>query len=189
MTKLHQLEETVITIGLLASGLGFAMGVAGLVYVAVNVLNTTPPSFGTQGEWLYGGVAALMVAGFSASKGATFYARRRRSIAGQFEGRLAPRIHLNSDGLSIRLGSPNAESSPGTTKTWTWSSDNISAPAKTLRLTPEQVAAANVESERTTDWDAVCRTVAPEYAALDDFERVLYRQAMQAAVEETRSRR
>jgi hypothetical protein len=51
------------------------------------------------------------------------------------------------------------------------------------------VAAADVESERTTDWDAVCRTVAPEYAALDDFERVLYRQAMQAAVEEARRRR
>ena len=185
MPKLDSIEQAAVSMGLVASGIGFAIGVAGMVYVAINVANTPPPSLGPQGEWAYLGVASLIVAGWSFSKAAMFYARRRRKFT-RAEGGFAPDIRLGSDGLSIRLGTPPVESSSGKPMTWTWSTSEMEIPLQTLRITTEQVAAADLESRKGAGWDDVCRRVATEYASLGEFEQRLYRQAVQAAVEEHR---
>jgi hypothetical protein len=182
--RLDQTEQILANIGLVLSGVVFAAGLAGLVYVVINIQSTSPPSFGSQGEWLYGGVACLLVAGWGFGQAAKFFARLRKAVA-PAEGLRAPRIQIGSEGLSIELPPPQTRDatekrSPGGF-TWSFTSDPI--PFKTFKLDEAQLAAADAAAGSGADWDAVCRQVNPEYAAWSDFEQSLYRHAVQSAIE------
>jgi hypothetical protein len=186
--RLDQTQQIAATLGLVLSGVAFAAGTAGLVYVAINVLSTSPPSFGSQGEWLYGGGACLLVAGWGFGQAATFFARLRNAEP-PAEHLEAPSIHLGSEGLSIDLP-PLTTQDPGAKKSsgFTWSFTSNPMPSKTFRLDEAQLAAADAAAGEGADWDAVCRRINPEYATLSDFEQSLYRHAIQLAVEDRRGK-
>jgi hypothetical protein len=188
--RLDQTERIATNIGLVLSGVVFAAGIAGLVYVVINVQSTSPPTFGSQGEWLYGGIACLLVAGWGFSQAAKFFARLRKAEALVDDDLRAPRIQIGPEGLSIELPprqtqNAAAKRSPGT---FTWSFTSNQMPIKTLRLDAAQLAAADAAAGSGADWDAVCRQVNPEYATWSDFEQSLYRHAVQSVIEDKRGK-
>jgi hypothetical protein len=64
LKRLDQAESVAVGIGLVASGVIFAAGLGGLLFVIFHVFSTKPPSWGSQAEWLYGALACLLVAGY-----------------------------------------------------------------------------------------------------------------------------
>ena len=186
---LDQSQQILATIGLALSGVVFAAGISGLAYVAFNVLSTSPPTFGSQGEWLYGGIACLLVAGWGFSQAAKFFARLRKAAA-PAEDLRRPRIQIGSEGLSIELPplqtqNEAAKRSPGGF-TWSFTSDPV--PIKTFKLDEAQLAAAEAAAGSGADWDAMCRQANPEYATWSEFEQNLYRHAVQSVIEGRRGR-
>lgn len=65
------------TAGLCLTVIVAAAGLAGLLYVGHHVVTTEDAPLGSQGEWLWGGLAALIVTGWGAAQAAGFYARLR----------------------------------------------------------------------------------------------------------------
>lgn len=187
---LDQTARIAASIGLVSSGVAFAAGIAGLVYVVINVLRASPPSLGSQGEWLYGGVACLLVAGWGFSQGAKFFARLRKAEAPVDDDLRAPKIQIGPEGLSIELPplqtqNVAAKRSPAGL-TWSFSSNPM--PIRTFKLDEAQLAAADAAAGSRADWDAVCRQVNPEYATWSDFEQSLYRHAVQSVIEDRRGK-
>lgn len=76
MKALDKDEQIATTLGLIASGMICAAGVAGVLFVMIHVIGADPPSLGSQGEWLYGGIACLLFAGWGFARGASLYVRR-----------------------------------------------------------------------------------------------------------------
>jgi hypothetical protein len=186
---LNQTQQILANIGLVLSGVVFAAGISGLAYVAFNVLSTSPPTFGSQGEWLYGGLACLLVAGWGFSQAAKFFSRLRRAEV-PTEDLRRPRIQIGSEGLSIELPPPPtqnaaAKRSPGR---FTWSFTSNPMPIKTFKLDEAQLAAAEAAAGSGADWGAVCRQANPEYAMWSEFEQNLYRHAVQSVIEGRRGR-
>jgi hypothetical protein len=188
--RLDRTEQIAATIGLVLSGVPFAAGMAGLVYVVINVLRASPPKLGSQGEWLYGGVACLLVAGWGFGQGSKFFARLRKTKAPVDHDLRAPKIQIGSEGLSIELPplptqNAAAKRSPAGF-TWSFSSDPM--PIKTFKLDEAQLAAADAAAGSRADWDAACRQVNPDYATWSDFEQDLYRHAVQSVIEDRRGK-
>ncbi len=187
--RLDQAERIATNIGLVLSGAVFAAGMAGLVYVVINVQSTSPPNFGAQGEWLYGGLACLLVAGWGFSQAAKFFARLQRADAPVDHGPRRPSIEIGSEGISIELppqtDNAAAKRSPGGI---TWSFTSNPMPIKTFKLDEAQLAAADRAADRGDDWDAACRQANPEYATWSTFEQSLYRHAVQSVIEDRRSK-
>jgi hypothetical protein len=182
--RLDQAEDVAVTIGLVASGMVFAVGMAGLLFVINHVFTSKPPSFGSQGEWLYGAIACLLVAGWGFSQAASFYARKARAAKPQGSGPMA-KMHLGRDGFSFEMN-PTEKPDAGEAYTATWSSGFGVAPVKTIELTEAQISAAEAAAQPGVNWDAVCRQINPEYATWPGFEQNLYRRAMQTSVEKRR---
>jgi hypothetical protein len=184
---LEQTQRIATNIALVFSGMVFAAGLAGLVYVVINVLSASPPGFGSQGEWLYGGVVCLLVAGWGFSQAAKSFARLRNT---ETKGSRAPRIQISSEGLSIEL--PPLQTQNTTVKRssggFTWSFSSSPMPIKTFKLDEAQIAAADAAAGSGADWDAACRQANPEYAAWSDFDQSLYRQAIQSVIEARRGK-
>ena len=188
--RLDQTERIAANIGLVLSGVAFAAGMAGLIYVVINVLRTSPPNFGSQGEWVYGGVASLMVAGWGFSKAAKFSARLRKAEPRVDHDLGAPKIEIDSEGLSIELPALPTQNAAAKRSaagfTWTFSSNPM--PIKTFKLDEAQLVAAELAAGSNADWDGVCRQVNPEYATWNDVEQSLYRHAVQAVIEDRRGK-
>jgi hypothetical protein len=186
---LEQTQRIAANIVFVFSGMAFAAGLAGLVYVVINVLSASPPGFGSQGEWLYGGVACLLVAGWGFSQAAKSFARLRNTEA-QTKDPRAPRIQISSEGLSIEL--PPLPTQNTTAKRssggFTWSFSSSPMAIKTFKLDEAQIAAADAAVGSGADWDAACRQANPEYAAWSDFDQSLYRQAVQSVIEDRRGK-
>lgn len=75
--SLDTLDTIFTTAGLVLTGMIAAAGLAGLLYVAHHVATTEDPPFGTQGEWLWGGLAALIATVWGLAQAWGFYARLR----------------------------------------------------------------------------------------------------------------
>ena len=190
-TRLDQAEQTAATIGLVLSGMVFAAGIAGLLYIVIRAERTSPPGFGSQGESLYGGIACLLVAGWGFSQAAKFFVRLRNADVPVDDGLRGPKIQIGENGLSIELpplhlSDTPPKKSPGG---FTWSFTSNPTPFKTFKLDDAQLAAAEAAARSGADWDAVCRQINPEYAALSAFEQGLYRQAVQSMIEDRRGTR
>jgi hypothetical protein len=185
-----RIERIATSIGLVLSGVAFAVGMAGLTYVVFNVLRTSPPNFGSQGEWLYGGVACLMIAGWGFGQAAKFYARLRKAEAPVDDALRAPKIQIGSEGLSIELPALPTQNAAATRSSagFRWSFSSNPMPIETFKLDNAQLAAAAAAAGRGADWDAVCRQVNPEYATWNDFEQSLYRHAVQSVIEDRRGK-
>lgn len=184
--RLDRVEDLATFVGLLASGIVFAAGLAALLYVIDHVTATTPPSFGSQGEWLYGAATSLLVAGWGFAQAARFYARRRRAVLRRRDP-LTPRLRSEPAGWSIELGAPrppgDGESQPFT---WSWSTSRQFAPPKTIEITEAQLAAAEALVRRGLAWDAVARETHPDYAGWSPFERELFVHALRISLDRRR---
>jgi hypothetical protein len=188
--RLDQTERIATNIGLTLSGVAFAVGIAGLLYVVINVLSASPPTLGSQGEWLYGGLACLLVAGWGFSQAAKFFARLQTAATPTADDDLrAPRIQFGSEGLLIELPAPTQNAAaPRSSGGFTWSFTSNPMPIKTFKLDESQLAAADAAGRSGANWDDVCRQVNPEYATWSDFEQSLYRHAVQSAIEDRRGK-
>jgi hypothetical protein len=76
LKQLDRTESVVASIGLVLSGMIFAAGLGAFLFVIFHVFSSKPPSWGSQGEWLYGGIACLLVAGYGFGQAASLYARK-----------------------------------------------------------------------------------------------------------------
>jgi hypothetical protein len=180
---LDQTDRIVSTIGLaLTASVGLA-GLLGLLYVAFHVTRTSPPSFGSQGEWLYAALACVLVAGWGLARASTFYARIRRAEM-RIQYSAIPELETRPDASSIKTGGAHTQDT-GEAKpsAWKWSLETHASPQKTVDLTEPQLAAADAMAGPGVDWDAVSRQVNPDYASWSAFERTLFRQALQRSIE------
>ena len=184
---LDRAKQVLTTIGLVVSGIVFAAGVAGLLLVINHVTGTTPPSFGSQGEWLYAAVASLFIAGWGFSQAAKFYRRRYRAVAAPDERFRLPKIQIRADGISLEMNTSQSRD-PWNDKphTWTWSIDREITPIKAIEITDTQLSTADAIAQPGVDWDTVSRHINPEYATWSAFEQGLYRHALQTSVENRR---
>ena len=181
---LDQARNVLTTIGLVVSGIVFAAGVAGLLLVINHVAGTTPPSFGSQGEWLYAAVASLFIAGWGFGQAAKFHRRRHRAAAAPDERFRLPKIQIAADGISLQMNtSQSRDAANDKPHTWTWSIDRELAPIKPIEITDTQLSTADAIARSGADWDTVSRHINPEYATWSAFEQGLYRHALQTSVE------
>ena len=186
--RLDQAEDITTTIGLVVGGVVFAVGVAGLLFVINHVFSTKPPSWGSQGEWLYGAIGCLFVAGFGFWQAARLLARR--ASARQVDaGWPTAKMHLGRDGFSFELNTDRPLAGRKYTATATGSTSFGATPVQTLEVTEEQLSAAEAAAQSGVDWDTACRKVNPAYAAWPEAVQNVYRQAIQKSVENRRHRR
>lgn len=75
--SLNTLDTIFTTAGLVLTGIIATAGLAALLYVAHHVITTEDPPLGTQGEWFWGGLAALIATGWGLAQAWGFYARLR----------------------------------------------------------------------------------------------------------------
>jgi hypothetical protein len=157
-----------------------AVGVTVVGYVVLRA----PASWGSQGEWLYLGLAGLLVVGWALGQMTWLLRRRRRRSVFDDVDLPAPTIESGSSGWSIRWGRPPSADERRTGATWTWSTDTpVASGSRAFKVDAAQLEAARAARREGRPWDAIGRLVNPEYDALDAMERMLFDRALQMAVE------
>jgi len=185
LKQLDRTENVAASIGLVLSGVIFAAGLGAFLFVIFHVFSSKPPSWGSQGEWLYGAIACLLVAGYGFGQAASLYARKARAKTPPQPSGPSAKFHIGRDGFSFEIGQPAAPAAADSyTASW---SGSAAGPMKALEITEEQIAGADLAARAGLDWDTVCRQANPAYATWRSFEQNLYRHAMQVSVERRRN--
>jgi hypothetical protein len=157
-----------------------AVGVTVLGYVVLRA----PASLGSQGEWFYLGLAALLVVGWAFGQIVWLLQRRRRRSASGHLEIPSPTIESGPSGWSIQWGKPPSEGEPRAGTTWTWGTGApIASGSRAFKVDAAQLEAARAARREGRPWDAIGRLVNPEYDALDAMERMLFDRALRMAVE------
>ena len=78
LAGLDRVERVATIAGITAAGLAGVGGLAALAYVSIKIAGNPPPRLGTQGEWAYGALVALLVAGWGVGNALKFSRRLRR---------------------------------------------------------------------------------------------------------------
>jgi hypothetical protein len=157
------------------------MIVGGLSLIAlVYVWRNAPPKFGSQGEWLYGGVAALVGLVWAVGQTISLIRRLHRLTAPETESN-GPRIELGPEGFSVEWNPSGTPALRGEKGNWTWNVE--SGPVQTtFRLDEGQLATARTLRDSGLAWDAIGRRVCAEYDGLGAMEQMLYQRALEMAV-------
>lgn len=185
--KRARLLNTLDSIEAAASGVYLVLVVIVLVGAGAAVywlIGHAPPDFGTQGEWFYVAVGALLVLGWGIGQTLWLLRRLRRAsdrVAGDDR---SLEIERAPGGFSLKWGSPTGSEG----STWTWNLDTGPRELKTIRIDEAQVVLAESAASAGKDWDEICRVINSGYDGMSAAEQALYRQAIQASVEAHRSK-
>ena len=149
------------------------------------LIENAPPYFGTQGEWFYVTIAALLVLGWGIGQ-TLWLLRRLRRASDRVAGNVRPPpFESGPGGFSLKWGSPDAARDKST---WTWNFESGPRELKTIRIDEAQVVMAASAADAGKDWDEICRVIHSGYDSMSSAEQALYRQAIQAAVAARRSK-
>lgn len=95
-----------------------------------------------------------------------------------------------SGGFSLRFGAPPPSAGGGAPERgFTWSFQSTPVASRIFRVDEAQLHAAREARAAGESWEAISRSVNPEYDTLTGVERDFYRRALEMAVEQDRAGR